>query len=286
MVVAPTMISAGLCGVLVLASAITAAPVAASGPGPVGQLRAGVWSWACGYAGYQGSKPPGFYEDECFDQVLGASPPQWLRGWFLLVYWKDIEPSPGVFNWTAFDANLTKAVANGLQVQPVVYIYDCVTGMPAWTSTAFSRIPFHRGGVDGGICEAPNYLDPAFQRRWQLVVEALAAHLGELPPRLREGLWAVQAVAGITGDNRPWDGVPQNSSDAISAAAWEVYSRAVADMYVAPLLTFRPRVTHSPHPTPNAIRWPNRGLIGPTSADGRPLRSTIVIIMDRTLSKC
>ena len=63
--------------------------------------------------------------------MLGpVPPPPQLQGWFLLIYWRDLEPLPGVFDWTVLDANLTKAAANGLQVQPVVYIYDGANPMP------------------------------------------------------------------------------------------------------------------------------------------------------------
>eukprot|EP00935_MAST-01C_sp_MAST-1C-sp1_P001982 g1982.t1 len=194
-------------------------------------VRAGVWSWACGYAGYAGSKPDGYYVDRCFDQVLVAPPP-WLRGWFQLIYWRDLETAEGVYDWSVFDRNLTKAAKNGLQLQPVLYIFDGANPMPEWMSNVSRPIKFHRGGTTGGLEEAPNFLDPAFQGRWQRTIKAFATHLSELPDSLRKSIWAVQAVAGITGDNRPWNGVPADPADDISPSDWMAYSRKIADMYI------------------------------------------------------
>ena len=106
----------------------------------------GIWSWACGYASYQGASPAGFRVNECFQQVLHAPPP-WLRGWFHVMYWNKLEPEQGVFNWTEFDKNLTLAADNGLQLNPVLYIFDGGNPMPAWMANVSEPVLFHRGGL-------------------------------------------------------------------------------------------------------------------------------------------
>ena len=93
-------------------------------------------------------------------------------------------------------------------------------------------IKYHRKTKTGPLEEAPNFLDPAFQNRWSLVIKALANHLAGLPPKLKKHVWASQVVAGITGDNRPWQGVAANPADDISASDWKAYTRKVADMYI------------------------------------------------------
>ena len=196
--------------------------------------RAGIWSWACGYAGYQGNKPPSYYSNKCFDQVLGnnTTPPQ-LRGWFQVIYWRDLEVQDGVFDWSAFDTNLTKASNNGLQINPLVYIFDAGNPMPDFVAKIpNATLMYHRGGKKGRLYQAPNYLNPVFQERWQHVIAAFAKHIDKLPPKLKQAVWAVQAVAGITGDNRPWNGVPQHAVDAIAASDWMAYSRKIAMYYI------------------------------------------------------
>ena len=205
-----------------------------------GDHHGGVWSWACGYAAYQGDQPPGVRVNECFDQVL-HSPPPWLRGWFHVMYWNKLEPEQGVFDWADFDRNLTLAAEHGLRLNPVLYIFDGANPMPAWMANVSAPVLFHRGGRTGSLEEAPNYLDPAFQGAWRSVVNEFARHVSELPATVRRSIWAVQAVAGITGDNRPWNGVVKcenasvpgcSSNQTMGAAAWMNYSRAVADMYI------------------------------------------------------
>eukprot|EP01043_Picozoa_sp_COSAG02_P052438 COSAG02_NODE_5649_length_4152_cov_2.423143_2_plen_613_part_00 len=204
------------------------------------EQHAGIWSWACGYAAYQGAHPAGFRVNECFEQVLHAPPP-WLRGWFHVLYWNKLEPEKGIFNWEEFDKNLTLAAEHGLQLNPVLYIFDGANPMPSWMANVSTPVLFHRGGRSGRLEPAPNYLDSAFQGAWQKVINEFARHVTELPPKVKQSIWAVQAVAGITGDNRPWNGVVKcedasvpgcTTNQTMGAAAWMNYSRAVADMYI------------------------------------------------------
>jgi hypothetical protein len=160
--------------------------------------------------------------------------PNSLRGAFVNIYWRDLEVGDGKFDWSAFDLNLTKAVQNGLQVQPLVYIYDCAHPLP----TFVTKIPnatvqvYRNGGPTGPLYHAPKFSNPAFQDRWHRVIKALATHLAGLPDKVKRNVWASQVVAGITGDNRPWKGRPKNPADAISASAWIAYTRSVADMFI------------------------------------------------------
>jgi hypothetical protein len=184
---------------------------------------AGIWSWMCDKTNEQ---------DECSRQVEDSRPSQ-LRGAIQITMWRDIEQADGVFNWSTFDAKLSRAANNGLQLQPLVYIYDCASPLPDFMANISKQIPVYRNGPeDGRLCHAPNYLDPAFQDRWHRVIKALATHLAELPDKVKERVWASQIVAGITGDNRPWKGVVQNPADAITASAWKAYTRRIADMYI------------------------------------------------------
>jgi hypothetical protein len=207
---------------------------------PQAALRPGIWSWACGYASYQGAEPAGYRVNECFEQALDAPPP-WLRGWFHVLYWDKLEPERGVFDWTEFDKNLTLAAEHGLQLNPVLYIFDGANPMPAWMANVSKPVLFHRGGKTGQLEPAPNYLDPAFQDAWGNVIQEFAKHVTQMPDKVKKALWAVQAVAGITGDNRPWNGVVKcvnasvpgcDSNQTMSAASWMNYSRHIADLYI------------------------------------------------------
>ena len=152
------------------ASAFLGCVCVAAEAGNLTTLRSpGVWAWECDHTNNL---------DECYQQVQQERPHS-LRGAFMNIYWRDLEVADGKFDWSGFDSNLTKAAQNGLQVQPLVYIYDCAHPLPRFVSKIRNATieVYRNGGSSGPICHAPAYLNPAFQDRWHRVVKALATHL-------------------------------------------------------------------------------------------------------------
>jgi hypothetical protein len=160
------------------------------------------------------------------------NPPPSARGAFLLAYWREVEPAPGVYNWSALDADLTKAADQGVQTSPTIWIYDAPHQVPDWLHKFSPLVKYHRSNDKGALWNAPNYRDPAFHDRWQQLIRAFAAHIGELPSKVRNNIWATQVVCGITGDNRPWNGSPEHASDKPSTDEWIAYTRKIADTYI------------------------------------------------------
>jgi hypothetical protein len=183
----------------------------------------GIWSWGC----YGRDNGP---LSECLNQQV--KPPNPLKGSLQVTFWRDLEVADGKFDWSNFDLKLNKSAHAGLQVQPIMYIYDAAKNMPDWLAKISKPIQYHRQTKTGPLEEAPNFLDPTFQNRWNRMVKALANHLAGLPKDVKKQVWASQVVAGITGDNRPWQGPTANPSDEISASDWMAYTRKVADMYI------------------------------------------------------
>eukprot|EP00040_Diaphanoeca_grandis_P031994 m.192702 g.192702 ORF g.192702 m.192702 type:complete len:636 (-) comp32479_c1_seq3:66-1973(-) len=215
---------------------------------------AGVHAWACGGAGYDGTQPPSFYSDLCYEQVLSNLPQNHsLKGWFMRLHWSQVEPHDGVYDWSEFDHNITKAVGLGLKINPVIFINDqctfssntdCPNGSstPAWIYDVSPRVELKRASITnmltGKLVSAPYYLDPVFQGRFQRLVVAFLAHLQTLPVEIGQSVWAVQAALGITGDSRPWDGFPVNASYDITGDEWVAYCRKMSLFF---LETFTPR---------------------------------------------
>lgn len=196
-------------------------------PGAAAELRPGVWEWACYGAGYDGAHPAGEYTSQCYKQATQQPTPQ-MRGWFLLLNWADVEPADGHFDWSALDTNLTKAADLGLQVQPIIFICDtAANSTPGWVYDVSGVVMFHRGSIHGKAIPAPNYLNATFQQRFGRLINNLAAHLDSLPASIRGSIWAVQAALGITGDSRPWDGVPVDPRQTISGPQWVAYCRSM-----------------------------------------------------------
>ena len=208
--------------------------LARSGPAP--RVRPGVWLWNCDGAAYMGDHPHGFYTHMCKRDVFEA-PPDALRGALQVFPWSQVEPKDGVFDWTGVDANLTAMAKAGVQVSPTIWICKGATisgavPLPKWMQKVSPGIPYqHEAGKDP-VLLAPNYLDPVFQGRFKRLIQAFASHLSQLPDDVRNNVWAVEAALGITGDSRPWKGVPVHASQQISQATWIKYNQKFTRVYV------------------------------------------------------
>lgn len=161
-----------------------------------------------------------------------AKAPQ-ARGTLLMVKWKQIEPHDGVFEWNAMDTNISAAITVGLEIIVMVEICKADgSATPAWLfadgvpSVNFTHNPEPSNATNPHRC--PYYLDPKFQSKFARMVAAVAAHLADLPGPEKNGVVGYQHAEGITGDDRPWDGVPINRSLSINDADWKVYSRKMA----------------------------------------------------------
>ena len=65
------------------------------------------------------------------------------------------------------------------------------------------------------------------------LIKALATHLAGLPPPEKQLVVGVQAMLGITGDDRPWNGNPIDPKLWITDAQWTAYTRKMSLEYCA-----------------------------------------------------
>jgi len=178
--------------------------------------------------------------DECWRLGPGAATSPYQKGWLNMVKWADLEPRNGEFDFNAFDRNLTVA-AGQKGYEMIVFVEIVKAGnetTPAWLYDAGVPLVHYTtnggGGGENGNGFAPYYLDATFQFYFARMVRAFAAHLRALPSALRARVLAVQAAIGITGDDRPWNGIPVESEYVISDAQWANYTRTFAlDVFCA-----------------------------------------------------
>ena len=170
--------------------------------------------------------------DECWRLGPGAQRSSYQRGWLNMIKWADLEPRPGEFDFSAFDRNLTVA-AGQKGYEMIVFVEINKEGnktTPQWLYE--EGVPAvligKNGGSGGSATYAPYYLDPTFQFYFARMIRTFAAHLRALPGALRARVLAVQLALGITGDDRPWAGVPVDPRFRISAAQWANYTRTFA----------------------------------------------------------
>ena len=222
-----------------LASATLALCLLALAPGAAhaaSAVRPGAWLWNCDGAAYVGTHPHGFYTHECLRDIYEHPPPA-LRGAFHVFPWAQVEPKDGTFDWRAVDANLTALADAGVQAVPSIWIHKgaSVSGFvptPKWLCKASPCVAYSHTRGKGPVLHAPNYLDAVFQQKFEQLIGAFAQHLSTLPAHVKDNIWAVESSVGITGDSRPWKGVPVDPKQAISADQWMAYNRKQQQMFV------------------------------------------------------
>lgn len=209
------------------------ATAAASGPKYLGtEPRRGVWAYFCyqDTASIAGSEAnPLTYPARCWEEQSVKAAPA-AQGTLMMVKWRHIEPSPGRYDWREFDANISKAT--GLNLQLIVAVEICKAdakdeAAPEWL---YSEVPAVAFNVEG-TKKCPYYLNGRFQVLFRSLISALAVHLSELPSR--EMVVGVQAMLGITGDDRPWAATPINKSYVITDSEWTNYTRVMSQAYCA-----------------------------------------------------
>ena len=226
---------------LLLLLLLIACGAAALAPEP----RRGVWGYFCyqDTASIAGSEPdPDYYPSLCWRETV-AAPPAAMRGALMMLKWRHVEPRPGVFDWAAMDLNISKAAKLGLQLIIAIevckadprdeatpdWLYDQVPAVNFTHSSKGTIVPPNT--TDAHRC--PFYLDGGFQAIFARLIAAFASHVAALPELEQGAVVAVQAMLGITGDDRPWNGNPINPRYWITDPAWTNYTRKMSLDYCA-----------------------------------------------------
>lgn len=113
--------------------------------------------------------PPGIYQVWARAHTDAAQP--WIRGGQIVVQWRDIEPSPGKFDWTKLDQLLAVYKAMGKRATVQVDAHPKPTWL--WNQIAHCGVTQNQ--------EIPQYWDPLYLTLQQRMINALAAHLKASP---------------------------------------------------------------------------------------------------------
>jgi hypothetical protein len=115
--------------------------------------------------------------------------------------WNQIEPSPGVYDWSIVDQEITRAVASNKKIAINV---TAGAYAPSWLYAAPYNVPhdtFLWGNHDGanGSCDPyvlPAPWDPQYEQAWASMMSAYAQHLQSIP-----GAYAATTRVRLTGIN-------------------------------------------------------------------------------------
>ncbi len=127
--------------------------------------------------------------------VIATNPE--IKGRLCNFYWRDLETSPGVWNWTSFDADLTSRTDDGL---PVIFMVYTKEDAPDWLYT--NGVPKVNEKDDAGVVTgyAPYYADTDYKAYFRKMVIAVRKHVETLPSNVRNNITGVQGCFGSTGD--------------------------------------------------------------------------------------
>jgi hypothetical protein len=122
-----------------------------------------------------------------------------IAGVFVRLEWDDVEPAPGVFDWSALDREADAAVAHGKWFSVAIKAGD--HGTPGWLpEVGAPLVAFRDHGVNQEGCGEVVHLglptDPVYEERWLAVLSALGDHL-----RSRADWWRALASVKVSGAN-------------------------------------------------------------------------------------
>lgn len=144
---------------------------------------------------------PGIWQT--FGEPLNQSQYEYLNGRLCNFLWKDLEPSNNVWDWTAFDNDLTNRTKDGL---PVIFMVYTKQDAPDWIySNGVPKVTItdNSGSIIG---YSPYYADTDYKSFFKRMIQKVHAHVETLPASVRNKIIAVQGCYGSTGDYISYDG--------------------------------------------------------------------------------
>ncbi len=175
-------------------------------------------------------RPPwaGFFANCKNDQIDAVRFP-FIKGEADRVKWADMEPKPGVYDWSQMDSHVRNAVKGN-------YYYYFVL----WTGPHAPEWIYEKGvpkvTVSGGKGKEhfPYYLDENYIKYFHSFIGKLADHIASLPEEQRKVIAFIQPAFGSTGDRQLYKGTPQDPKYKISAQQYlEFCSGATKRFYEA-----------------------------------------------------
>lgn len=177
-----------------------------------------------------------------------------IKGRLYNYTWKELELSPGVWDWRTFDADLTSRTKDGL---PVIFMIFTKEDAPDWLFT--NGVPKvtekdSRGTVTG---YAPYYADADYKSYFKKMITAVRQHIEKLPSAVRNNIAGVQGCFGSTGDYISYKG-EVSSQYALTGKDFSALFREFSGYYYDEYKNTSPAITLLSNSSNNAeddIRW-------------------------------
>ncbi len=119
------------------------------------------------------------------------------RGRLCNFLWKDLEPSPGVWKWTAFDNDLQQRTKDGL---PVIFMVYTKEDAPDWLYNNGVPKVAETDAKGNVIGHSPYFADADYKFYFKRMIAKVQEHVETLSASVRAGIIGVQGCFGSTGD--------------------------------------------------------------------------------------
>jgi Secretion system C-terminal sorting domain len=144
---------------------------------------------------------PGIWQT--FGEPLSKSQYPEMNGRLCNFLWKDLEVANNVWDWTAFDKDLTDRTKDGL---PLIFMVYTKQDAPEWIyNEGVSKVAEtdNNGKV---LSYSPYFADPEYKSFFKRMIQKVRSHVETLAPAVRSKIIGVQGCFGSTGDYISYDG--------------------------------------------------------------------------------
>lgn len=144
---------------------------------------------------------PGIWQT--FGNPLSKSQYPVLNGRLCNFLWKDLEIANNVWDWTAFDKDLTERTKDGL---PVIFMVYTKQDAPDWIYNEGVPKVAETDNKGQVLSYSPFFADPEYKSLFKRMIQKVHSHVETLDPAVRNKIIGVQGCFGSTGDYISYDG--------------------------------------------------------------------------------
>ena len=128
-----------------------------------------------------------------------------LKGMASNLKWRDIETSPGRFDWKPLDEAVQKALSENLSLYLSI---DVGPDAPAWIyQNGVPAVTTHKAPKEDKWDRYPYYLSPAYRSLFSRLIQEFGRHIHAYPRELQNRIAFIQVKTGCTGDEVAYKGV-------------------------------------------------------------------------------
>ena len=170
----------------------------------------------------------GFFAN-CKNEQIDSVRFPFIKGEADRVKWADMEPKPGVYDWSQMDSHIRNAVKGNY------YYYFVLWAGPHAPEWIYEKgVPKVAVGGGKGKESFPYYLNENYIKYFHGFIGKLADHIAALPEAERKAFAFIQPAFGSTGDRQLYKGVPKDPKYIINAQQYlEFCSGATKRFYEA-----------------------------------------------------